>query len=164
MKSHVWRHWSSALYALLMAVAASSVSTTVMADDWPQILPGKWQIKEDRDGERSATLECSDPIGKLKESVAALETKGCKRTPVKRIGSDYRFETNCPAEDPSGNMARLIGTFTLTAQGASAFRMQTKSNIGDVSRSVRVEAKRIGDCKVEPSAPTGGVRGQTQSR
>jgi hypothetical protein len=137
------RGWLPYLLAALISVPGAIPGAR--ADDVPPLRQGMWEYQRTTGTQKFAATECIDPSEDLRRQHAALERMGCKLAPVVQTGTTYTYGAECSLKLPSGVM-NFSSTTVLTAEGDSAYRIESRMVNQGVTSNETITARRVADC------------------
>ncbi len=131
----------------LVLAAALAAIAPALADEWPTLRHGMWDITRTMQppgGGAPTTVtakRCMDPVAEWQRQRTQLKASGCTFTPVERSGSTFSFSSACEVMGVSSRTRTTIavesdGAYTLTVDGTTD---------GEPTHEV-MKAKRVADC------------------
>lgn len=138
---------TAARLALGALVAALAISSGALADEWPALRHGMWDITRTMQppggGEPKAitTKRCMDPVEEWKRQRTQLTQAGCTFSPIQRSGSTFTFTSAC---DTMGVSSKSTTTIVVESEGAYTLTVDGTMD-GRASHEV-MKARRVGDC------------------
>ncbi|MCU0224541.1 MAG: DUF3617 domain-containing protein [Acidobacteria bacterium] len=131
----------------LVLAAALAAIAPALADEWPTLRQGMWDITRTMQppgggAPKTVTAQrCMEPAADWQRQNAQLAKAGCTFTPVVRSGSAYTFSSTCNVMGVSSSSKTTIvvesdSAYTLTVDGTTD---------GEPTHEV-MKAKRVADC------------------
>ena len=119
------------------------------ADELPPFRTGLWEFKRTVDGGdgKPVTLtnqKCTSPTDDMNRKTQSMATSGCQASPVTRSGNIYSFSFKCTLQGVPVESKSVI-----TFENESAYKVDVQSKQGTRTSREQLDARRVGDCKVE---------------
>jgi uncharacterized protein DUF3617 len=119
------------------------------AEQLPDFRPGLWEFKRSVDSGdgKPATLtnqKCTSPTDDMNRKTQSMATSGCQASPVTRSGNIYSFSFKCTLQGVPVESKSVI-----TFENESAYKVDVQSKQGTRTSREQLDARRVGDCKVE---------------
>jgi len=132
-----------------IATAAGPEALATEAVTLPEFQPGMWQYRRTvitgPGGKPQITVvkKCTSPSTEIEQKMAQLRQKNCLFTPLRHEKGRYSSSWVCPT--PSGPMRFRD---VLSATDATAYEDSSEARLGAQVSQQRIEATRLGDCKM----------------
>ena len=140
--------------ALLLALAAGLVAAPALAQDYPKLKPGLWEVSSRHSAQAKddpplrSTMCLDDATAKEMYTASQGVMAGmCSKFEVKRDGNVFRSEAVCTIAQ-----SKMVAKSTMTLSGDAAYRIEGTSTYdppfqGMKEASTTVDAKHAGPCK-----------------
>jgi hypothetical protein len=132
-------------YLLAALISVPGAIPGARADDVPPLRQGLWEYQRTTGAQKFAATECIDPGEDLRRQHAALERMGCKLAPAVQTGATYTYVADCSLKLPSG-VVNFSTTTVLSADGDSAYRIESRMVNQGVTTNETIAAHRVADC------------------
>lgn len=119
------------------------------ADQLPDFRPGLWEFRRSVDAGdgKPATLtnqKCTSPTDDMNRKTESMATSGCQASPVSRSGNLYSFSFKCTIQG-----IPIESKSVITFVSESAYKVDVESKQGSRTSREQLDARRVGDCKLE---------------
>jgi len=134
--------------ALAFLVAGLALPA-LAAEQLPDFRPGLWEFKRSVDSGdgKPATLtnqKCTSPTDDMNLKTESMATSGCHASPVSRTGNIYSFSFKCTLQGVPVESKSVI-----TFVNESAYKVDVETKQGSRISREQLDARRVGDCKLE---------------
>jgi hypothetical protein len=135
------------LCIMVVAIVTALASSFVLPDELPSFKPGLWEftrtmVQPAQSADTTKPVrQCTDPIVDMKRKWAALISKGCRFTAIKRVADRYSYSSSCPANGQLVNVKSVVQVL-----GEDSYQVTTEMHRGAELTETLIIARREGDC------------------
>jgi hypothetical protein len=132
---------------VLAALVLVGFTVTAVAQDWPPLKHGMWEIVRTMQPPGGGTPKvlaskrCMTPAEDWKRQNEKMAQAGCTFSPVKRTGGSYTFTASCRVMGTSSNT-----TTTIVPDGDSAFTLTVEGTADGARTKEVMKGTRAGEC------------------